>query len=370
MKTEAIFFVGVIAAASASVVGAQEPMSDTLTIVNWGGALAEAQQRALVAPYSEQNGVKVVTEQSSANAVAKLRAMQETNNVTWDVVDMVAADAIRACDEGLVMEIDADTMLAPAPNGGSAEEDFGEMRLSDCFIPQFVYSTTFGYRTDVKAWNGQKPESVCAIFDLEQFPGKRSLEKRPVNNLEWALLCDGVARDDIYDQLRTQEGRDRAFDKLATIRDQVIWWTAGAETPQLLADGEVVMGSTYNGRLFSVIEEQNQPVEMLWDWQVYDVDGWVIPANFPAERRARALDFVRFATDTQRQADLASLISYGPTRASSQPLVGKHAELGVEMAPHMPTSPENSENTLLFNVEFWASYSDELDQRFQSWLIQ
>ena len=41
--------------------------------------------------------------------------------------------------------------------------------------------------------------------------------------------------------------------------------SAGADTPQLLADGEVVMGSTYNGRLFSVIEEQNQPVAMLWD---------------------------------------------------------------------------------------------------------
>ena len=30
----------------------------------------------------------------------------------------------------------------------------------------------------------------------------------------------------------------------------------GQTTPQLLADGEVVMGFTYNGRLFSVIEEQ------------------------------------------------------------------------------------------------------------------
>ena len=45
----------------------------------------------------------------------------------------------------------------------------------------------------------------------------------------------------------------------------MVWWSAGAETPQLLADGEVVMGSTYNGRLFSVIEEQKQPVAMLWD---------------------------------------------------------------------------------------------------------
>ena len=32
-----------------------------------------------------------------------------------------------------------------------------------------------------------------------ELPGKRSLEKRPKKNLEWALLCDGVAKEDLYD---------------------------------------------------------------------------------------------------------------------------------------------------------------------------
>ena len=67
-------------------------------------------------------------------------------------------------------------------------------------------------------------------------------------------------------------GVERALKKLSTIKDQVIWWTKGAQTPQLLADGEVVMGSTYNGRLFSVIEEDKQPIGMLWDWQVFDLE--------------------------------------------------------------------------------------------------
>ena len=118
---------------------------------------------------------------------------------------------------------------------------------------------------------------------------------------------------------------ERALAKLDTIKDQVIWWSAGAETPQLLADKEVVMGSTYNGRLFSVIEEQNQPVAMLWDWQVFDFDGWVVPADLPKDRLDRVMNFLYFATDTQRLADQAKYISYGPARASSQPLVGKHA---------------------------------------------
>jgi putative spermidine/putrescine transport system substrate-binding protein len=294
--------------------------------------------------------------------------MNEAGNITWDLVDVVASDAIRLCDEGLAMEYDPDELLAPAPDGTPASEDFGDLIVSDCFIPQIVYSTTFGYRTDMVG--DTPPTTVCDVFDLEKYPGKRSLEKRPINNMEWALYCDGVAKEDIYDVLETEEGQDRAFAKLDTIKDQVIWWSAGADTPQLLADGEVVMGSTYNGRLFSLIEEQHQPVAMLWDMQVFDIDGWIIPTGLSDEALARVKDFVYFATDTQRLADQAKYISYGPARASSAPLVGKHAELGIEMAPNMPTDPANATNTLLYNYEWWADYRDDLDAKFQAWLAK
>ncbi len=343
-------------------------IADEMTIVSWGGAYSKSQLRAYHEPYSEKTGTKIINDDSSAEAVAKLRAMNEAGNVTWDVVDVVAADAMRLCDEGLAMEIDPDTQLAAAPDGTSAAEDFGELLVSECFIPQIVYSTTFGYRTDLVG--DTPPTSVCAVFDTDAYPGKRSLEKRSINNVEWALLCDGVAKEDVYDVLATEEGQQQALDKLATIKDDVIWWSAGADTPQLLADGEVVMGSTYNGRLFSVIEEQNQPVAMLWDAQIFDLDGWIIPAGLSPERQARALDYIMFATDTQRLADQAKYISYGPARASSAPLVGKHADLGIDMAPHMPTDPENAKNTFLYNYEFWADYRDDIEAKFQAWLSQ
>jgi putative spermidine/putrescine transport system substrate-binding protein len=343
-------------------------MAQDMTIVSWGGAYSKSQLRAYHEPYTEKTGVTIINDDSSAEAVAKLRAMDEAGNVTWDVVDVVAADAIRLCDEGLAMEIDADTMLAAAPDGTSASEDFGDLLVSDCFIPQIVYSTTFGYRTDMVG--DTAPTEICAVFDTDAYPGKRSLEKRPINNMEWALLCDGVAKADVYDVLATPEGQDKALAKLDTIKDDVIWWSAGADTPQLLADGEVVMGSTYNGRLFSVIEEQKQPVAMLWDAQVFDLDGWIIPAGLSDERKAQALDYIMFATDTQRLADQAKYISYGPARKSSAPLVGKHADMGIEMAPHMPTDPENAKNTFLYNYEFWADYRDDIDAKFQAWLAK
>jgi len=341
-------------------------MADEMTIISWGGAYSKSQLLAYDEPYAANTGVTIIHDESSAEAVAKLRAMNEAGNVTWDVVDVVAADAMRLCDEGLAMEIDPDTQLADAPDGTKASVDFGDLIVSDCFIPQIVYSTTFGYRTDLVG--DTAPTSICDVFDLAAYPGKRSLQKSPLYNMEWALFCDGVAKDDIYDVLETEAGQNQALAKLDTIKDSVIWWSAGADTPQLLADGEVVMGSTYNGRLFSVIEEQNQPVAMLWDAQFYDLDGWIIPAGLSPEREARALDYVMFATDTQRLADQSKYISYGPARASSAPLVGKHEVLGIDMAPHMPTDPANATNAFLTNYDFWADFRDDLDVKFQAWL--
>ena len=343
-------------------------MSMEMTIVSWGGAYSNSQLKAYHEPYSAKTGVTILNDDSSSTAVAQLRAMNEAKNVTWDVVDVEAAPAMQLCDEGLAMEIDADTMLAAAPDGTPASKDFGDMLVSPCFIPQIVYSTTFGFRTDLVG--DKAPTSVCDVFDTAGYPGKRSLFSYPINNMEWALLCDGVAKADIYDALETEAGQNQALAKLDTIKDDVIWVSSGSDTPQLLADGEVIMGATYNGRLFSLIEEQNQPVAMIWDGQVMDLDGWIIPAGLSPERQARALDYILFATDTQRLADQAKYISYGPARASSAPLVGKHADLGIDMAPHMPTAPENLSRAFLMNYDFWADYRDDLDAKFQAWLAK
>jgi putative spermidine/putrescine transport system substrate-binding protein len=129
--------------------------------------------------------------------------------------------------------------------------------------------------------------------------------------MEWALLCDGVAKEDVYDVLETEEGQAQALAKLDTIKDHVVWWSAGAETPQLLADGEVVIGSTYNGRLFSLIEEQDQPVAMLWDAQVFDLDGWIIPAGLPEDRLAAS----------RTSSSSPPTRSVWPTRPSTSPTV-------------------------------------------------
>ena len=358
LATSAITLAGTAAFADAH-------MADTMTIVSWGGAYSASQQGAYHDPYAANTGITIVNDESSGEAVAKLRAMSEAGNITWDLVDVEAADAIRLCDEGLAIEIDHDEMLAPAADGTSASEDFGDSIISDCFIPQIVFSTTVGYRTDMVGET--PPTDICAIFDTTTYPGKRALAKKPLANVEWALLCDGVAKDDIYEVLATPEGQDQAFAKLDTIKDDVIWWSAGAETPQLLADGEVTMTITWNGRIFNAIAQEGQPFGLVWDGQIYDLDLWAIPKGAP--NKEAALDFVGFSTATEQLAAQASYIPYGPARKSSIPLIGTYyTDDSIQMIDHMPTTEKALKDALQNDYEFWADNQDELNERFNSWL--
>ena len=229
-----------------------------------------------------------------------------------------------------------------------------------------MYSTILAVRPG--AFEGEQPDSIEDLFDLENFPGKRALQDRPGTNLEWALYADGVAPEDIYDVLATPEGVDRAFAKLDTIKDEIIFWTEGAQAPQLLADGEVAFATGYNGRMFDAIEVEGMDAAIVWDGQIVEWDGWVVPADGP--NVDAVMDYLMFATDTQRLADQAKFISYGPARASSAALVGQHADLGIDMAPHMPTAPDNYFAPIVLDNDFWADYGDELRERFANWMLQ
>ncbi|WP_209425293.1 ABC transporter substrate-binding protein [Pararhodobacter sp. SW119] len=360
---------GIGTAASVIALGAaqaQDPVS--LTIVSWGGAYTASQNRAYHEPYMAENPhVTIINDDGSANALAGLRAQSQANNVTWDLVDMLPSDAQLACDEGIIMEIDHDEMLAAGPDGTPASEDFLPGSLGECFIPQIVYSTVLTYRPGAFDADNQ-PDSIEALFDVENFPGQRALQDRPGTNLEWALYADGVDPDDIYDVLATPEGVDRAFAKLDTIKDHIIFWTEGAQAPQLLADGEVVFATGYNGRMFDAIEVEGMDAAIIWDGQVVEWDGWVIPAG--GRNIDAVMEYVYWATDTQRLADQAKYISYGPARASSAELVGEHADLGIDMGPHMPTNPDNYFAPIVLDNDFWADYGDELRERFANWMLQ
>lgn len=342
--------------------GAAYSQAAELTVVSWGGAYTKSQVEAYHKPYMEKTGNKIKSEDYNGG-IAEIKAQVEAGNVTWDIVDVELSDAVRACDEGLIEPIDAAALPAGA-DGTPAQEDFIEGTLHECAVANIVWSTIYSY--DSTKITGDKPTTMADFFNVEKWPGKRGMRKGAKVNLEFALMADGVPAAEVYGVLATPEGVDRAFAKLDTIKKDVVWWEAGAQPPQLLADGEVLMTTAYNGRIFNAVAGEGKPFEIVWDGQVWDLDLWVIPKG--AKNKEAAMEFLKFSTATEQLAKQASYISYGPARKSSSPLVGKFHDKDIDMGPQMPTNPVNLKNAVQNNFDFWADNADQLNERFNAWL--
>jgi putative spermidine/putrescine transport system substrate-binding protein len=321
--------------------------AEPLSVMSFGGAYQQAQRKAVFDAYSEETGQQI-SEQEYGGEIAKIKAMIDSGNTTIDVVDVDAPTLLQGCDEGLFETIDWEKI------GPKSEWLAGT--TSDCGVGTIVYATILSYDQDKLE---KPPMRLADLFDLAGFPGKRGLWKNPATNLEFALLADGVAPQDVYATLATPEGIDRAFSKLDTIKSQIVWWEAGAQAPQLLASGEVTMTTAWNGRIFNANKE-GRNFGIVWDNQILDSNYWVIPKG--AKDLEKSLAFIHFAVEPKVLAGIAKYIPYGPVRTTAA------AEVTPEDAESLPTSPANLTASLTLDNAFWADHGDEIRKRFTTWL--
>ena len=338
--------------------------NESLTVVSWGGSYARACVKAYHEPFTAKSGIKIRLEDYNGG-LAQIRAQVETGNVHWDVVDMEIADAVLACDEGLLEFIAADD-LPPGPDGTPAAQDFLPDTLTECGVGTLFYSTIYAYNRE--NFSGPRPATIEDFFDVKKFPGRRGMRRTPQVNLEFALMADGISPDQVYATLGTAEGVNRAFRKLDTIKEHIVWWKAGAQPPQMLADGEVVMSTAYNGRIFNAQVLENQPFTVVWDGQVLDQGQLAIVAG--TSRLEAARRFLAFAARSESMARVGRYISYSPVRRSGSALITTHLETGIDMKPHMPTTPANMTRTLHNNWEWWSDHVDQMNERFSAWMAR
>ncbi len=353
-----------LGAANANPVMAQgdEP-TGRLVVVSWGGGYTRSQEEALHKPFAEATGLQIVR-QDYRGGLQQIRAQVEGGDVYWDVVDVEPADAEQGCEEGLFEKLPL--LLPPAPDGTSAMQDFLPATLQPCAVGSVAWSMVVA--VDTGQIRGNQPDSIADFFNLEAFPGRRGLRKTPKANLEWALIADGVSADRVYEELNTEDGITRAFAKLDSIRNQITWWEDGDEPARLLARNSVVMTSVYGSRIFRDIAVDSRPYALIWDHQLWDGNFWAIPKG--SRNKARAIEFIRFATSTEALAEQSKWVPYGPMRRSSHALVGPYAlDPDVDVRPFLPTSPENLSTALRNSASFWRENGEILVARFNAWLL-
>lgn len=334
-----------LAMATANAAAAEE-----ITVTSWGGSYQDGQRATYFEPFTEKTGIKVI-EETYSGELAKIKAQVDSGDVTWDVVDVDSNMIATGCDEGLFKVLDYGRILDRA--------SFIDGAATDCAVGTIVVSTVAAYDKTVFP---EGPTTVDDFFDLEKFPGKRGMWKRPYVNLEWALIADGVAPGDVYKVLSTPEGVDRAFAKLDTIKDQLVWWEAGAQPAQLLSDKEVAITTAWSGRIQTAISEEKQPFAVIWDAQALDFNFWAIPRG--AKNLDASYEFIAFASDARTMSKQSQYSAYGPTNPAALALIAE------DVQETLPTAESHLGNPLVYDATFWGANGEALTLRFNNWLAQ
>jgi len=319
-----------------------------LTVVSVGGALQESFRKAYWQPYAAAKSEKLV-EDSNVVGLTKVKAMVESGNVIWDLVQMDEEDVVVGCDSGLLEKID---WASAAP----ATRDLPRELMNPCGVPAMLWAKVLSYDSK-RLPDG--PKSWADFWDTKRWPGKRALRKQAKQTLEIALMADGVPAAEVYKLLATKAGQDRAFAKLDQIKKDVQWWEAGAQPIEWLASGAVVMASAYNGRI-DTANKEGRSLAMVWKNQVYGPTDWVVVKGSP--NKAKALALIDYMSAPAQQKLFAETIPYGPANPKAQALLSK------AVLDKLPNAPQNIDQPLLQNTAFWADHLDELQQRFAKWV--
>nr|NIS43691.1 ABC transporter substrate-binding protein [Desulfuromonadales bacterium] len=310
-----------------------------VVVASWGGSFQDDQRKAIFEPFMEETGIEII--EATGPSLAKVRAMVESGNTEWDVSGMVPGDLLVLARDGLVEKLDYDNYFQ-----GMMDDIVPEV-VHPYGIGNFFYTKVIAFNTE--AFPGpERPDSWQDVWDVEKFPGPRAIDAGDwvIPPLEYALMADGVAPEDLYPL-----DIERAYESLSKIQPNVAkFTTSSAMAPQMLVDGEAVVGAATLGR---TVRRKNEgaPIDFSWNQGLIQFDYWIIPKNAP--NYENAMKFIEFATRPEIQAAMVELQLLGPVNLKS------FDHLSQERAEQLPSYPANLEKQVFLNADFWASSDAE-----------
>ena len=314
---------------------------ERLSFAGYGGEPEKVQAKAFFEPARKELGISVL--QDSHGGYAKIKAQVLSGSPSYDLVALGCAEAARAAKENLLEPLD----YALIPNA----KDVDPQLRSPHYVGEWTFST-------VMAWNTKTvktpPKTWAEFWDVKKFPGRRALSANARQMLEIALLADGVAPDKLYPL-----DVDRAFKKLEEIKPHLaLWWSSGAQSVQLLNDGEVDMLAAWNGRVQAAMDA-GAPANYTYNQGVFDVECFMVPKG--ARNKTSAMKVINLMLAPKNQATAASLIDYGPVNP-------KAYDTGIippERLKRLPSAPGNFEQQAKLDPSWYAS--DAADKAFARW---
>jgi putative spermidine/putrescine transport system substrate-binding protein len=257
-------------------------------------------------------------------------------------VDTPTGYCLRGGEQGLIEKLD----FSKIPNAAAMPEAY----RSPYSVSYEFYSSVLAYSQ--KTFPKDAPNSWVDFWDVKKFPGRRALRNHPIATLEAALMADGVAPDKLYPL-----DVDRAFKKLEEIKPHItVWWTSGAQSAQLLNDGEVDMEMAWNGRV-SAVAKEGAKVSFTYNQGILQSTSLCILKGAP--NLGTAVKFINEAVDPVHQANLPLHIDYGP----GNPKAFETGVIKPERATQLPSEPANAAKQALMSYAWWSSPAGEAAEK-------
>lgn len=313
---------------------------ETVTYVSYGGALQKAEEPAWLNPYTAATGIKVIYDSVD---YAKLKAMVEAGNVTWDVMQATS-------DLGLDGELFEEIDCTVVPCADLQPDKFIQSKWR---VPNLTAAVVLGFNTE-KLPAGKTPSSWADMFDTATYPGKRVMMMDTSSYvIEQALLGDGVDPKDLYPL-----DLDRAFKKLNALGKDLIIAPSYQGCAELVASGEAVMGGCWSGRWYDVKTRAGAPVDFIWDGAISAPGYFVVPKG--TKNKAGAMKFIAYVLSPENNAKVADYIPYGPVNIKS---VDK---INPQIKPFLITS--NIDKAVFPDDVWYVKNLPEVTRRWTEWV--
>ena len=312
--------------------------SGRLVYCNWGGDAIDAMSEAFGKPFSEQTGIDVLFDGAGPTEGA-VKAQAESGNPAWDLADIEPFSAERLGKTGLIEPIDYD-IVDPT----KMREGFGwEYAASTYFYSYVIAYDATRYET--------APSSMADFFDVERFPGKRTMYKWGSGMWEAALMADGVAPADLYPL-----DLERANAKIADFKDNVsVFWGGGAESQSALLNGDAAMGLLWNTRAMLLERDTGGDIRFTWEQGILNPASSAVLKNGPGGKD-NAMRYIRASQGAKGQATLFRLMGNGPSNPEADAL------LTADEMRLNPSAPKNAAQQVAANMRWYEdNYGPALD---------
>ncbi len=313
--------------------------ANELVFVNWGGDAGKAYDAAYGQAFQKDTGV-TVKQDGSGPTEGAIEAQVKSGKPSWDIVDADPFSAEALGKKGLLEPIDYAIV-----DKSKFRPGFGWEYAASTYF--FSYIIAY----DASKYGDNPPKGMADFFDIEKFPGKRSLYKWGSGMWEAALLADGVEPEKLYPL-----DLERAHKKIEAFKDNIVsYWGGGSESQSVLLNGEASMALIWSTRASLIEEDSGGQIKFIWDQGIISPGAMAVLKGNPGGKE-NAMKFIASAQDPEKQLVMFEMLGQGPANPEADGLIPE------DRRRFNPVDPENMAKQVPMDMGWYEqNYGAALD---------